>query len=176
MHTFNEDGWKAGSAGGGFPDRPYFPVILGNGADAMMINRIGVMCGLRSDRYTLGISREAVGWYKTNRKEFVKTDTNYGAPLCLADIGVRLFLDTEAFAAADCEQNFDSVTATVFSWFRQRAHRYRADVELETTTFLTDDHLLVSSFQISEQFCCSGVTGMTRICSFGSLTTAAPRR
>ncbi len=146
---YSPGGLKAKGAGACFPDRPYFPVILANGVDAVTIGPVGTALS-RHDISSMTLpNASSLGWFKTDRKHFA-SDTSYGSSLCLADPRTFLFLGDEQFMPLKTDQVFDPRTATVTTTFGLFSNRDTGSVRVEVKTFLTDDHLLVERFRILE--------------------------
>ncbi len=137
--------------GGYFPGRPYFPVILANGIDAMMINMIGSTDSHGSLEYSPQLSRGcSFGWYKTGRKDYEFSNMSYGHSVCLADMNVILKLGIQAIGISRTEQFFDPKKGIVTTVFSQRCHRSRGILKIKVKTFLTGSHILVKHYEVLE--------------------------
>ncbi|MDD5677744.1 MAG: hypothetical protein PHW60_07085 [Kiritimatiellae bacterium] len=147
---YQQGGLAATPEGACFPERPYFPIILANGTDAIMVNPAGSTDSLSFLHYSgLLPDKTSLGWFKTDRKNF-KSDTSYGSSLCLAHPATLLFIGTEEIMPIKMEQVFDPKTATVTTRFSQFSHRDPGQISLKVTTFLTDEHILVERYEVLE--------------------------
>lgn len=149
--VFTEGGLRRTPDGACFPERPYFPMLLANGQDALLINPVGSTDSITKGWFSGPLAEKAsLGWHKTNRKEFTRPETHRECSLCLAELYTGHFLGTEEIVPARVEQFFDPRTATLTTNFRQYSHRDPGQLRFKVHTFLTDSHLLVERYEILE--------------------------
>ncbi|MBI2438461.1 MAG: hypothetical protein HYV36_06590 [Lentisphaerae bacterium] len=147
---YQEGGLAATPEGACFPERPYFPIILANGTDAIMVDPVGSTDSIYCPHYSWPLPDKAsLGWFKTDRKNF-QSDTDYGGSLCLAHPTTLLFIGPEEIMPVKMEQVFDPQTATITTRFSQFSHRDAGQVSLKVTTFLTDEHILIERYEVLE--------------------------
>ncbi|MEI8245385.1 MAG: hypothetical protein WCI51_06110 [Lentisphaerota bacterium] len=112
--------------------KPYFPMLLANGVDSMLIDWSGSIRACDK-----GLEHVDRCWFKADRR---KGDGDSAlCPLFFA--GYMLTLDGEQHLIRDFEQRFDPCRAVLHT--RAEAAGFRFKV----TTFLTADHLLVEHFE-----------------------------
>lgn len=117
--------------------RPYFPMLLGNGVDAVLIGYTGSMGGGGSHEHFGYDNAVLTGWFKADRKG-VRT----GRLIHLLQAGHVLTRGVRADSIETFEQTFDAETAVLTTSCRHAG----ADVRVQA--FLTDNHVLVHRFVV----------------------------
>ncbi|MDD5707200.1 MAG: hypothetical protein PHR35_14850 [Kiritimatiellae bacterium] len=131
-----------------FPDKPYFPMYLGNGVDAMLVNVTG--SGNPWSLAFAGRFMQAVGWYKCDRRTHRNNKLVYGVMLPLLDFTSHAILNGDTAVPRDTEQVFDPRKATLTTIYSQVDNQTLARMRVRVTTFLTADHVLVERYEILE--------------------------
>lgn len=123
----------------------YFPPILQNGVDSMLIGLLGSPDG--AWEYSQHLSRQStVGWYKTDRREN-PLDCDL---IELANLSVRPCIGKEEIVIADSHQEFDARNAVLTTEYWQKDNRRAGHLRVRVTTFLTKDHVLVERYELLE--------------------------
>lgn len=139
--------------GGRLPTQSYFPMYLGNGRDAMLINIMGSgemhwECPLRSVQpLTRLLNTE---WYRADRRDFSHSDLVYGQLMPFLDFSSAPMLRGDFVVPRDVKQFFDPRTATLATFISQLDNRTAEPLELRVQTFLTHEGLLVQRIQCIE--------------------------
>ncbi|MFA6100824.1 MAG: hypothetical protein WCV67_14015 [Victivallaceae bacterium] len=112
--------------------KPYFPMLLANGVDSMLIDWSGSIRACDK-----GLEHVDRCWFKADRR---KGDGD--SALCpLLFTGYMLTLDGEQHLIRDFEQRFDPCRAVLHTSAEAAGFKFKV------TTFLTVDHLLVEHFE-----------------------------
>lgn len=134
--------------GSRLPDRPYFPMPLGNGVDAMMINLSGSgeMHWERPLRSSNPLTRLLnTEWYRADRRDHSCSDSVYGQLMPFVDFSASPMIRGDFMVPREVKQFFDPRTATLTTFFSQLDNRTEEPLELRIHTFLTHDGVLVQS-------------------------------
>lgn len=133
-----------------FPGQPYFPVYLGNGVDAALINLLG-----SGDAWWEQVDHGAPlplqrspGWFKSDRRVRRGTDLVYGILFPLFEFASAPWLNGDRAVPKNCSQVFDPRTATVTTGYEQRDHDTGEWMKARVTTFLTRAHVLVERYEV----------------------------
>lgn len=138
--------------GSRFPDKPYFPLYLGNGVDAMLINLLGSgdawfeLCDYGAP---LTVQR-APGWYKCDRRTRTNRELIYGILFPLFEFASSPFLNGDLAVPRDVRQYFDPRQATLTTFYEQMDHETLEWMRVKVTTFLTREHVLVEHYEFLE--------------------------
>lgn len=139
--------------GGRLPEQAYFPVYLSNGRDGMLINLMGTgeshWSGNMRSCYPLPKQLNP-SWYRADRRVFEGCDLQYGHLLPFVDFSAGPQLRGDMLVPRDVRQYFDPRTATVTTLFEQYDNRTMQPLKVRTTTFLTEDGLLVQTIDFLE--------------------------
>lgn len=134
------------------PVKPYFPMYLGNGVDALMINLLGSgdawweQCDYGAP---LPLQRSP-GWFKCDRRTRRDTDLVYGTLFPLFEFASAPYLNGDLAVPRNCSQSFDSRTATVSTTYEQKDHDTGEWMKVRVRTFLTREHVLVEHYEVIE--------------------------
>jgi hypothetical protein len=139
--------------GGRLPGQDYFPMYLGNGRDAMLINLMGSgeMHWERQMRSSSPLTRLLnTEWFKADRRDYAHSRLVYGQLMPFVDFSSGPMLRGDAVVPRDVKQFFDPKTATVTTFIRQLDNRTSEPLELRSQTFLTHDGMLVQTVHCLE--------------------------
>lgn len=164
--------------GGRFPQSPYFPLYLGNGVDAMLINISGSGDGhWELPPYSADVIGKLhnIGWYKAGRR-VVRDDLKvYGSLYCMMEFSACPLVDGEALVPQESKQWFDPLSATLTTIYRQSDNRTGVETELQIRTFLTSGSLLVQEIHVlSAPECGISYAFTQNTASCGHLNTQVP--
>ncbi|MCM8814530.1 MAG: hypothetical protein NC931_00890 [Candidatus Omnitrophica bacterium] len=131
-----------------FRDRPYYPVYLANGVDAVMVNITGSGDSWweNSDYSSMLTLQHCRGWYKSDRRIY-DTQLVYGRLIPLFEFSSNALINEEMIVPKNCRQVFDPETATVTTFYSQLDNQSLQELEIKVTTFLTNDHILVEHYE-----------------------------
>ncbi len=138
--------------GGRFTERPYYPMVLANGVDAVSINIMG-----SGDTATEIWDQEkgacysflrSVGWFKSDRRVRVGEDIVYGNVFPLLEFSSAPILNGDTIVPRTCRQFFDPLTATLHTFIEQLDNRTLERLRVKVTTFMTREHLLVEHYEV----------------------------
>ncbi|MCM8817159.1 MAG: hypothetical protein NC913_06595 [Candidatus Omnitrophica bacterium] len=131
-----------------FPDRPYFPMYLANGIDAVMINILGSSDSWwENGDYSSILSQQYCrGWYKADRRIY-DTELVYGRLIPLFEFSSNALINEEMIVPKNCRQYFEPQTATVTTFYNQLDNQSLQEMKIKVTTFLTDNHVLVEHYE-----------------------------
>jgi len=131
-----------------FPDRHYHPVYLANGVDAVMINITGSGDSWwENSDYSSIFGQYCRGWYKSDRRIYSDSNLVYGRIIPLFEFSSNALINDEIVVPRDCKQFFDPETATVTTFYKQLDNVSLQEMEVQITTFLTSDHILVEHYR-----------------------------
>ena len=116
-----------------FRERQYFPMLLGNGIDTVLIDWGGSMRACDK-----GLEHIERNWYKSDRRN------NDGKLLPFFFTSYLLTYRREQHLIRESDQEFDPFKAVLHSKVQA------AGFEVEIDTFLTNDHLLVQHFTFNQ--------------------------
>ncbi len=120
--------------------RPYFPALLANGADAVLLNYSGSMAsGLTGHAHLEQHQGCPCAWYKIAH---VAENPTCKVVQPIVQSGYQVMLDGEVCDIDDYAQRFDPVHAVLHT--RTSARGVRVSIE----AFLTDDHILVERYHV----------------------------
>ena len=120
--------------------RPYFPALLANGADAVLLNYSGSMVsGLTGHAHFEQHQGCPCAWYKVGHGS---RDKGCGMVQPIVQSGYQILLDGEVCDIDDYEQRFDPITAMLHT----RASARGVIVRIEA--FLTGDPVLVERYRV----------------------------
>ncbi len=118
--------------------RPYFPMLLGNGADSVLIGYNGSMGGGGSHEQFGYDNAVQAGWYKADRRG-AKTNRLMN----LLQAGYVVLKGVRAQGVDRVDQRFDAVKALLHT-----KCRICGSIQVDVTTFVTKDHRLVHRFKV----------------------------
>jgi hypothetical protein len=140
--------------GGRFPDRPYYPMYLGNGVDALLINVMG--SGdyngeyLDDDMGACYTYLRNLGWYKSDRRTHTGTRLVYGTLFPHLEFAADCLINGDAMVPRSVRQYFSPTRATLTTFFEQLDHDTLEWLKVRVTTFLTAGHVLVEHYDVLE--------------------------
>lgn len=132
------------------PDRPYFPLYLGNGQDAMLINLLGSGFAWFEASMDYGAplsGQKAAGWFKCDRRTHTGLDLVYGILVPLFEFTSAPVLRGDLIVPRDSRQYFDPRSATLTTFYEQVDNETLEWLHVKVTTFLTFDHVLVEHYE-----------------------------
>lgn len=139
--------------GGRLPQQRYFPLYLGNGRDAMLINIMGSGDGHweRPIRSANPLSRLLNnGWYRADRREFAQSDLVYGQLIPFVEFSAGPLMRGEEIVPRELRQYFDPRSATLTTFFGQQDNRTEQWLRYRSQTWLTAEGLLVQTVTFLE--------------------------
>jgi hypothetical protein len=125
-----------GITGTQFSDRPYFPMLLGNGIDHVLIGYSGAMASCSGHEHWY-FNTIMTGWFKSDRK---LSPSHPLMNLLQCSFIIRQGIHADSVDAS--EQTFDCDTGVLLT------SCHYAHAEMQVKTFLTDDHLLIHRFSV----------------------------
>lgn len=133
-------------------DKPYFPLYLANGVDAMMINILGSGdAWFEQCDYGAPLSvQRSPGWYKCDRRTHDKIELVYGSQFPLFEFASSPILNGDRVVPRSCRQWFDPRKATLTTFYEQNDNETEEWLRVRVTTFLTKEHVLVEHYEILE--------------------------
>ena len=155
MMTYELGHLESGDEGACFPKRPYYPLVAGNGTDAISIGLGGFPDDPNWRCYSMQLPfRTSLGWFKTARKDYLYANRRYGvstygtlvalaAPTTLLAIGKEKNLGIR-----DPRQIFDPKKRILTTTFLLKESRGSVPAKIKVTSFLTDEHLLVERYEL----------------------------
>jgi len=138
--------------GGHFLEKPYYPMYLANGTDALMVNILGsgdAWFELCDYRPVLSLQYSA-GWYKCNRRTFKETALVYGRLIPLFEFASSPVVDGQLLVPRNCQQYFNPHQATLTTLYEQKDSETDEWLRVKVTTFLTSEHILVEHYEFLE--------------------------
>jgi hypothetical protein len=139
--------------GGRLPKQRYFPLYMGNGRDAMLINIMGAGDGHweRPIRSANPLSRLLNnGWYRADRRAFADSDLVYGQLVPFVEFSAGPLMRGEQVVPRELRQYFDPRTATLTTFFGQQDNRTEQWLRYRSQTWLTAEGLLVQTVTFLE--------------------------
>ncbi len=140
--------------GSRLPDKPYYPLYLGNGVDAMLINLLGSGdCWFELMHTDYGAplpTQKAPGWYKCDRRTKTGIDLVYGILFPLFEFASTPFLNGDLAVPRTGRQYFDPRQATLTTFYEQLDNETLEWMKVKVTTFLTKEHVLVEHYEFLE--------------------------
>lgn len=139
--------------GGRLPKQRYFPLYLGNGRDAMLINIMGSGDGHweRPIRSANPLSRLLNnGWYRADRRAFADSDLVYGQLVAFVEFSAGPLMRGEEIVPRELRQYFDPRSATLTTFFGQQDNRTEQWLRYRSQTWLTAEGLLVQTVTFLE--------------------------
>lgn len=138
--------------GGRFTDKPYYPMLLANGVDAVLIDIMG-SGDCSGDGWDLDLGKglpleRPVGWYKSDRRVFEDTQLVYGLMFPLFDFSSAPILNGDKAVPRNTRQYFKPDTAVLTSFYDQVDIETGEWLEVKVTTFMTRNHVLVEHYDI----------------------------
>lgn len=143
--------------GGRLPKQRYFPLYMGNGRDAMLINLMGSGDGHweRPIRSANPLSRLLNnGWYRADRRAFADSDLVYGQLVPFVEFSASPLMRGEEIVPRELRQYFDPRSATLTTFFGQQDNRTGQWLRFRSQTWLTADGLLVQMVTFLEVPAC----------------------
>jgi hypothetical protein len=131
-------------------DKPYFPMCLANGVDAMLIDLLGSGDSWESDYGTPLSAQRSRGWFKCDRRTATLDTYGYGILFPLFEFASLPVLNGERTVARNCQQYFHPHKATLTSFYDQRDNESEGWLRVKVTTFLTQQHVLVEHYELLE--------------------------
>lgn len=138
-----------------FPGRPSYPLLAGNGSDAILIGLGGFPDDPNWRCYSMQLpSRASLGWYKTARKDFLYANrrygvSSYGTSVALAAPTTELTVGKERnLGLRNPQQVFNPKSRILSTTFELKESRGDKEARIKVTTFLTDEHLLVERYEV----------------------------
>ncbi|MBI4025791.1 MAG: hypothetical protein HY360_12475 [Verrucomicrobia bacterium] len=134
-------------------DKPYFPMYLANGVDAMMINLLGSGDAWFEQCTDYGAplsAQKSPGWYKCDRRTKTGIDLVYGILFPLFEFASSPFLNGDLAVPRNCRQYFDPIKATLTTFYEQIDNETEEWMRVKVTTFLTKQHVLVEHYEFIE--------------------------
>jgi len=120
--------------------RPYFPALLGNGADAVLLSYTGSMAaGSTGHSHFEQHQGCPCAWYKAGHKS---ANPEYKVVAPIVESGYQPIVNGEVCDIDDFEQRFDPVHAVLNTRVSARGAR------LLIEAFLTDDHILAERYRV----------------------------
>ncbi len=117
--------------------RPYFPFLMGNGIDSVLIDYSGSMSCDSGHLHTEQHQNAVCAWYKT----YHRTNKEVLSPIIKSNY--TLYANGgEAYEVGHYQQTFNPDTAILTTHIE--AHEF----EIELTTFMLDEHVLVEYYNI----------------------------
>ena len=117
--------------------RPYFPFVLANGIDSVMIDYSGSMCCDSGHIHTEQLGGAVCAWEKTtNRSRFQSMFPNVQCPYQL-QAG-----DGELVEIGSFKQKFDPVRSVMLTTVESSI------IHLKISTFLTEDHIYAEQYEV----------------------------
>lgn len=132
--------------GGRLPTQTYFPMYLGNGRDAMLINLLGSgeMHWEHPMRSANPLTRLLnTEWYRADRRDHGHSALAYGQLMPFVNFSAGPMLRGEFVVPRDVRQYFHPRTATLTTMLSQLDNRTLERLELRIQTYLTAEGLLV---------------------------------
>lgn len=121
-----------------YSQRPYFPYLLANGNDALLLNHSGAMIsGVTGHTHNEQNQGAICAWYKQEQRE----RTGLLQPLVIA--GYQVEIGGEVCEIIDFEQEFCPAEATLTT-----LARFRRGTELRISAFLSDSGVLALHFEV----------------------------
>jgi len=157
MTAFESGHLECGDEGAYFPKRPYYPLVAGNGTDAISIGLGGFPDDPNWRCYSMQLPfRTSLGWFKTARKDYLYANRRYGVPaygtsVALAAPTTLLAIGKEKnLGIRDPRQIFDPKKRILTTTFLLKESRGSVPAKIKVTSFLTDEHLLVERYELLE--------------------------
>ena len=128
------------------PDKPYFPMYLANGVDAMLINLLGSGDTTFEGQYDYGVVLSGLrspGWAKCDRRA-------RGILFPLFEFASSPVLNGDVAVPRKCKQYFDPRQATLTTFYEQKDIETEEWMRVKVTTFLTREHMLVERYEFLE--------------------------
>lgn len=123
-----------------FSEKPYYPYLLSNGNDTVLVNYSGTMlCGVTGHMHTEQHQNSVLAWYK---QEHRRKDSAIG-PVIIS--GYLVIVDGEVCEPSDFTQHFVPRRAELESCVS-----FRCGVKLQIVTYLTDTGVLAYEFEVLE--------------------------
>jgi hypothetical protein len=119
-------------------ERPYFPMLLANGRDAVLIDYSGSMMTGEPDHTHHELNQGTVkGWYKVAHR------ATRGEPILpVAQSGYHMVCNGERYEPDHFRQSFDPATAILTTTISATGFEYVVE------TFVTDESVLVEHFEV----------------------------
>lgn len=126
-------------------EKPYFPCLIGNGIDAVLLDYSGSMCCDSGHVHMEQHQGVICAWYKATHRGIHKSlPPLLQSTYTLMASGGTTWYETggETFDVASYEQRFDAERGVLLTTVQA------SDFHLEVTTFLTADHVLVEHYRV----------------------------
>jgi hypothetical protein len=136
--------------GSHLPDKPYFPVCLANGVDAMLIDLLGSGDSWQADYGTPLSEVRSRGWFKCDRRAHTKDPYEVGTLFPLFEFASSPILNGGRAVPRNCKQYFDPRKAMLTSFYEQKDDESEGWLRFKVTTFLTKQHVLVEHYEFLE--------------------------
>ena len=122
-----------------FSDRPYYPYLLANGNDAVLLNFCGaMMTGLTGHIHAERHQGSVCAWYKQEHRR----KGGRIPPVIIA--GYQVIVDGEVCEVTSFQQEFDCKRAVLKS-----CSGFRCDTHVKLESFLTDSGILVYEMEVT---------------------------
>ena len=148
---------ESGDEGACFPKRPYYPLVAGNGTDAISIGLGGFPDDPNWRCYSMQLPfRTSLGWFKTARKDYLYANRRHGVPsygtsVALAAPTTLLAIGKERnLGIRDPRQVFDPEKRILTTTFHLKESRGSVPAKIRVTSFLTNEHLLVEHYELMQ--------------------------
>jgi len=157
MLTYQSGGLEHSDRGSYFPQRPYYPLLAANGADAILLGIAGFPDDPNWMAYSMPLPfRISLGWFKTARRDYLYANKRYGVPssgtsAALAAPTTLLTVGRENnLGVRNPLQSFDPEIRVLTTTFELTESRGKLPAKIRVTSFLTDEHLLVERYEVLE--------------------------
>ncbi len=138
--------------GGRFPGKTYFPLLLSNGVDAMMINLLGSGdAWFEQCDYGAPLSMQrSPGWFKCDRRTRKGVNLAYGILFPLFEFASAPVMNGDTAVPRNCRQYFEPRKATLTTFYEQMDNETGEWLRIKVTTFLTANHVLVEHYEMMD--------------------------
>lgn len=155
MIQYKEGMLEKNEHGASFPERPYYPLLVANGTDAILLTPGGFPDDPNWMCYSMQLPfRISLGWYKTARKDYEYSHkfygpSGYGTSVALAGFTTMPTIGADRnLGIRDPKQFFDTEKRVLTSTYSINESRGKTPAKIRVTSFMTDEHLLVEHYEV----------------------------